>query len=184
MKKTVIALVAALSVIPAMAGEAYVGAGVGRAGQHLEIIDPAFGSLEGSTSSAKLFGGYQFTPVFGTEIGYSYFGRGTFVSVGNGAMQAQPSSIYAAMTGTWSVTSDFAAYGKVGVARNHLRASDMAEVAETTNHTRPMFGVGVKYSLNKAVSIFGEYENYGKVEKDPTGYLKVTQVAFGARYKF
>lgn len=184
MKKAVIAILAAVCAIPAMAGDTYVGGSLGRAEQKMTV--DGVGSLSESATSFALFGGYQFTKNIGAEVGYAQFGK---VTIANGAdsLRNEPSSFYAAVTGTMPLTSQLSAYGKLGVSRNHVKATvtqSGTTEAGSSNHTSAMIGLGVSYALNANVSLFGEYQNFGKVFKEDGGNLKVDQVSAGVRYQF
>lgn len=183
MKKTVIAVLAAVCALPAMAGNTYVGGSIGRAEQKISVDG---GSLTENTTSFALFSGYQFNKNFGAEIGYAQFGKAT-ISSGSDSVSFEPSALYAAVTGTWPVTAELSAYGKAGVARNHTKGTVTMSgdtFSGDTNHTSAMFGVGVSYTVNAKVSVFGEYQNFGKAFDESDGNMKLSQVAFGARYQF
>lgn len=183
MKKTVIAILAAACAIPAMAADGYAGAAIGRAEQKLTV--DGIGLSENSTSF-KVFGGMQLDKNFGAEVGYVAFGKAT-VSGDGASISAEPSSLYIAATGTLPVTAELSAYGKLGVARTHTKATaSMGGTTESdsTNHTSAMFGLGVSYALSPKMAIFGEYENFGKVIDEDGVTLKVDHVAVGVRYKF
>jgi OOP family OmpA-OmpF porin len=183
MKKVLIALLAASCVAPAFAGESYVGASVGRAEQKLSV--EGIGLTE-NTTSFKFFSGYQYNQNFGAEIGYAQFGKAT-ISGGGATASADPSAVYVAVTGTWPLTSDISAFGKVGVARDHTKLSgsdSTTSFSGSENETSAVFGVGVSYAVNPKLSAFVEYENFGKVLKDGGDNLKVDHVSVGVRFKF
>ncbi len=183
MKHLVIAVLAGACAIPATAGSAYYGAAVGRAEQTLNVagVDMA----EDSTSG-KLFAGYQFNRVLGAEAGLIQFGN-AIVSSGGIDVVSRPSSLYLAATGAMPLNEQWALYAKLGVARTHSRISATMggwSDAVAANHTGPMFGAGVGYSLNAKVLLFAEFEQFGKVLNEGAFCLKLQHVAFGARFKF
>jgi OOP family OmpA-OmpF porin len=183
MKHLVIAVLAAACAIPATAGNGYYGAAVGRAEQTLNIagVDMA----ENSTSG-KLFVGQQFNRVLGAELGLIQFGN-AIVSGGGIDVTSRPSSLYAAVTGAVPLSEQWAVYGKLGVARTHSRISASSygwADSANANHTGPMFGAGIGYSLNAKVLLFGEFEKFGKVLNEGAFCLKLQHVTFGARFKF
>jgi OmpA-OmpF porin, OOP family len=184
MKQLVIAVLAAFCAIPAMAADSYyVGASVGRAEQKLSVEGV---TLSENGTSGSVFGGYQFTNLIGGEIGYANLGKAT-VS-GNGAtLSAEPESVYAAVTGTWPLTAELSVFGKAGVARTHTKGTTSYNgtvESDSTNHTSAMFGVGVSYAINPKLSVFGEYQNFGKIIDETDGNLKADNLAVGLRYKF
>lgn len=183
MKHFVIAVLAAACAIPATAGNGYYGAAVGRAEQTLNVagVDMA----EDSTSG-KLFAGYQFNRVLGAEIGLIQFGN-AIISSGGLDVTSRPSSLYAAVTGALPLNDRLALYAKLGVARTHSRISASMygwSDSAAANHTGPMFGVGIGYSLNSNVLLIAEFEKFGKVLDQGPFCLKLQHVTFGARFKF
>lgn len=183
MKQTVIAIILAACAIPAMAGDSYVGGAIGRSEQTLSA---GGASLSDTDASYKIFSGYQYTSMFGAEVGYIKIGRDVIEQAGMHAT-IEPSSVYAAATATWPVTADLSVYGKLGLARTHtkLKASYAgATESDSHNQTSVMFGLGASFPLSAHVSLFGEYENFGKIVKDDSGDLKADTVSIGLRYKF
>jgi OOP family OmpA-OmpF porin len=183
MKKAVIALLAAACAMPAFAGETYVGASVGRSEQKLGV--EGF-SLSENATAFKVFGGYQFTPAVGAEIGYAHFGK-VSISDSGATASAEPSAFYAAVTGTLPLTSQISAFGKLGVARDHTKVGLSYEGqsdSESMNETSAVFGLGVNYAVSPKVAVFAEYENFGKVAKGDGDSLKVDHVSVGLRVKF
>jgi OOP family OmpA-OmpF porin len=183
MKKLVLALLAASCAIPAFAGDIYAGASIGAVQQKLSADGV---SSSENTTGFKLFTGYQFTPVFGAEVGYAQFGDAS-ESDGTDGFSFKPSAVYVAATGTWALTNEVAAFAKLGVARDHTKIGatlDGTTYSGSANETSALIGVGVSYALNTKVSITAEYENFGKALKGDGGSLKISQVSIGARYKF
>lgn len=166
-----------------MAGDGYVGAGVGRAKQ--KISADGLDMSENSTS-AKLFGGFQFIPGLGAELGIVDFGTAT-VSGGGASVSFKPTSVYLAATGTVPLTAQLSGYGKLGWARTHTKGTaSMGGVTESDsiNHSSPMFGLGLRFAVHENLSLFAEYENFGKVVNENDGCLKVDHVAVGVRFNF
>lgn len=183
MKKLVIAMLAASCAIPAMAADGYAGAGIGRAEQKISAdgLD-----MSAHSTSFKVFGGFQLDPMWGLEAGLVDFGKAT-ISGGGATVSFEPTSLYLAGTGSVPLTQTLSAYAKLGVARTHTKGTaTMGGMTDTesTNHTSPMFGIGVRFMLDPKWSLFAEYENFGKVVNEDGGCLKVDHVAIGARFNF
>ncbi|MCS0609488.1 outer membrane beta-barrel protein [Massilia solisilvae] len=183
MKKLVVMLLIGSSIAPALAGEPYVGASVGRAQQKMnaETID-----LSMSSTSAKLFAGYEFANGFGMEAGYTYFGKAS-ISGGDTTVSVEPKTFYAAVTGRMAISKDFSGYAKLGIARpgttGRATQGTKVEVFDTRRVT-PMLGFGVSYSLDEKIAVFAEYEYYGKAINADEGTLKLDNLSVGLRYKF
>lgn len=143
MKKLLMAaaISAAFMAGPASA-QMYLGAGVGQA------------KTDTDKTSWKLYGGYQFNPTWGVELGYTDLGsyRGSNIE-----------SWSAAGTGTIPLGTSWSLLGKVGAASNRPR------FANASNHTDLLLGIGVGYAMTKNVGVRLEYEDFGKLSDNSTG---------------
>jgi len=171
----------------------YLGGGVGQGHASLPSssasIPTALGTVQFSGSgdksndtSYKLYGGYQFTPNWGVEIGYDNLGN-SYSARGTGTLGALSATLgadykidnwYVAGTGTLPVGGGFSFLGKLGVVRNHVSASQICGggicvPGSSDNHTDLLWGVGAQYAFMPAWAARLEYENYGKVANDPWG---------------
>ena len=137
MKKLLMAAAfsAALMAGPASA-QMYLGAGVGEA------------RTDTTKTSLKLYGGYQYNPTWGVELGYTDLGRYQGSNVESWSV---------AGTGTVPLGQRWSLLGKLGAATNRPR------FANASNHTDLLVGVGVGYSMTKNVGLRVEYENFGKL---------------------
>jgi OOP family OmpA-OmpF porin len=143
MKKLLMAAAfsAALLAGPASA-QMYLGAGVGAA------------KTDTHENSWKLYGGYQFNPTWGLELGYNDLGRYRGSNIESWSL---------AGTGTLPLGERWSLLGKLGAAANHPRFSG------ASNHTDLLVGVGVGYSLTKNLGLRLEYEDFGKLSNAGTG---------------
>jgi OOP family OmpA-OmpF porin len=186
MKKNIlIALVAAAVLAPVAAqAQSYIGANVGRSEQKVSIEE---GSVKDNATAFKLYGGYQFTPIFGIEGGIANLGKAEIS--GNGASAtAKPRSIYVAATGTWQLQERLALTAKVGAASSRTTVS--AAVAgfgvesEKVKNSTAIFGIGAAYSITPTVLAVAEYENFGKIVDEDGINLKANVLSVGIRVKF
>lgn len=128
---------AALVAGPASA-QMYFGAGGGEA------------RTNSSETSWKAYGGYQFTPTWGAEVGYNDLGRYNGANIESWTL---------AGTGKLPLGERWSLLGKLGAAANR------PEFAGAANRTDLLFGVGVGYSLNKNLGLRLEYEDFGSLSK-------------------
>jgi OOP family OmpA-OmpF porin len=152
-----VALSTSFATTPAMAGW-YIGGGVGRS------------DTDSSESSWKVYGGHQFNPTWGAELGYTDLGnfRG-----------AEVESWSLAGTATLPMSERWSLLAKLGVARNN------AEAFGARQKTSTLAGVGVSYALNERVGLRLEYEDYGKLSNTGAGSdNKGSNVALSAKYSF
>jgi OOP family OmpA-OmpF porin len=179
MKKWIFAAAALCCAVPAMAGDAYVGAAVGKS--HLDANHGGYFINQADNEGAyKLFGGYQFTPSFGAEIGYADLGRPSIDSRGNLKFRTS----YAAATGTLPLSESLSLSGKLGIAatRTTLRGANFGG-SESQNRASIMTGVGLGYALTEKTSVVVEYENFGRVAKKGVN-AHAEMLSAGLRMKF
>lgn len=185
MKKLILATLA-LSCASAFAGNAYVGVNAGSA-THTLAIDGA--NLSQGSTAFGVNGGYQVTPMFGIEAGYTVHGK---ASTRNGDFEigADPKSFYLAATAAYQVAPQISVFAKAGVARSDTTvfsnySGARASVKEKENCG--VFGIGASYAFAPNLAIVAEYTNFGKVARndfDARDSLTVAQVSAGVRVSF
>lgn len=143
---------------------AYVGVNAGSTEHHIDFMDE---SGSDTSTGVKLYGGYQFTPAIGLELGYVRFGE-IEESDPEFSISYKPTAMYAALTGTMAISPAFNLIGKLGVSRSNSKLEaaylDMSGEAES-KVTSAMFGIGVQYKFSETMSVMAEYENFGKISK-------------------
>ncbi len=191
----------------ASAQSAYVGIGVGEGHMTVPSVSTTFlglpvsGSGDKTTDTAwKLYGGYNFTPNWGVEIGYNDFGNRYSL---HGNIGASPFTVndvkadnwYLAGTGTLPLGSNFALFAKLGWARNHSDGGSACVAGAclsvgSENRSEVMYGIGASYSFTKNWAAQLEYEDYGKMSNDDfwgtggSGSIKGTAWTLSAKYSF
>jgi OOP family OmpA-OmpF porin len=159
MKKLVIAaaLSAAFIAAPA-AAQTYIGGGIGKS------------DTDTQENSWKVYGGYQFTPAWGVELGYTDLGN---------YLGEEVESWSLAGTATLPMGQKWSLIGKLGFARNNAEAPAASQKSST------LMGVGVGYALNPNLGLRLEYEDYGKLADSGAGTThKGSQVLLSAKYSF
>lgn len=143
MKKRLIAaaLSAAFIAGPASA-EMYLGAGIG------------VSETDTRETSWKGYGGYQFTPNWGIELGYNdlYRYRGSDIELWS-----------LAGTGTLPLGQGWSLLGKVGAATNR------SSFQGASHRTELLLGAGVGYSMTRNLGVRLEYEDFGKLSDNANG---------------
>lgn len=156
---------------------------------------PATMTCDDTDTAYRLAGGYQFTPMWGMEVGYADLGKTSMGGTYLGAavtLDAKASSLQLAATGTFPVSDAFSVIGKLGIARNELKVSATAAIAgvnaaasATENKTKATYGIGVQYDFSKSISARAQYEDFGTFGDDATtGTSKVTLLSAGVVFKF
>lgn len=132
---TAAALCAGFASAPASA-QIYLGLGAGAA------------RTDSHETSWKLYGGYQFSPVWGVELGYNDLGRYRGADIESWTL---------AGTGTLALNPSWSLLGKLGVAANRAR------FAGASHEQDLLVGVGLGYSFNKNLGLRLEYEDFGRL---------------------
>jgi len=211
MKKLIVCMFAcAAAALAAPAGaQFYLGGGIGAAkstgGNTSGIALPAgvvftTGGFDAWKTSGQVYGGYQFTPIWGVELQYSYLGsRSGTVTFGapiNGTAGTNSFKAYqfgAALTGTLAFNEQWFGRAKLGVSNNH---TDNFTGTVTTgggtgtlivsggSKTDVLAGAGIGYNFNKEVTGRIEYEYFGKFLDNAGVTVKGQNVGAKLQYNF
>lgn len=146
---------------------------------------PAGITVTGCKDSAILFrigGGYQFAPMWGTEVSYGSYGKAclcTINTLGNGSLALGDwwlSGIEISGTVTFPVGDELSLIGKIGIAQTDLKLTSLSLSATSTNLA---FGFGAQYAFNNRIAIRAQYENLGIVGNDIIGSTRVKLLTAG-----
>lgn len=106
--------------------------------------------------------GYQFNKNLGAELGYTSFG--TLFSASNADVDAKQEAHAwtASAIGVLPVAQRFNLVGRLGVARYDVTNTGTVQgiPVEDKDSTKPFYGVGVRYDLNKSWLVGAEYQIY------------------------
>lgn len=128
----------------------YAGVGVGQS-----MVDEWFADDE--DIGFQVYGGYQFTPYFGLEAGYTDFGD-VDVTGGVGELDADAFSLVA--VGTVPFTDRFSGYAKAGFNRWDADADVPGIGRVSDDGTDPTYGLGLQYRFTDNVALRGEYSRF------------------------
>lgn len=159
MKKLFTAAVVAAALVAGQASaQMYLGAGAGSS---------KTGNRE---DSWKLYGGYQFNPTWGVELGYTDLGQYRGADVESWTL---------AGTGTMPLNERWSLLGKLGAASNR------PQFAGAGDRTALLVGVGIGYGLSKNIGLRLEYEDFGKLSKNGLGSdTKGNNTSLSMKYLF
>lgn len=184
MKKLIFALLAGATAMgAAQAQGGYVGLGVAAVDQDFSA-GPASSSA-GYKAAGKIFGGYEFDPMWGVEAGYTDLrsARGNYnVGALNYQTDVDGKRTYVAAKGTLPVNEQFSVYGKLGAGYSKAELSTAAPGGNRSDSDTELYGaIGGQLNLSKQVALTLEYERYGK--KKDFG-PKPDAITVAARYSF
>lgn len=185
----------------------YAGAGAGKArvtedmcSGSADFFDVGTSSCsdEDTSTSWKVFGGYQFHPNAAAEFGYVDLGksevsaRGTVLGVDSSlGGDWEPKGFTLGIVGNFPVGNGFELLGKVGFLRwdVDLSARGTGEYAgsgsEDDNGVDLSFGVGAKFNINKSVALRAELDRFKDVGDDSTtGQSDINMLSVGVQFGF
>jgi OOP family OmpA-OmpF porin len=103
-----------------------------------------------SDTGGKIYGGWEFTPNFGLELGYAQLG--TF---GSAAGDAEIDGAFVDAVGKWPLGNDFSVLGRLGVFNGKYE-----DPLGSERGTNLKVGAGVQYDFSPNVALRGEWERY------------------------
>lgn len=170
---------------PAFAG-GYFGLGANRNTADTDLQDD-------TSTSATVFGGWQISPNFGLEAGYTDLGNFFVINDGNFMDKVEASALYAAVVGKFAVSQSISLFAKAGMAQWDI-SNELSQKSYTTDAkgnvitdyallasadsdgTDPVASVGVEAALGGGVSLRGEFTRFmdvGDVDIDSTSLSAV-----------
>ena len=151
----------------------YIGGSVGQSDYDDNNAIPDLitsGSVDGSDTGFKIFGGYQFNQHFGLELSWvdlgkaSYSGRFGALNVTGGSVET--SGLNFSAVGTLPLGSNFALFGKIGFFAWESDASDVTgglPFSGTEDGTDVSYGIGASFNFTKNLSMRAEWERFKAV---------------------
>lgn len=189
-----LALLFGAAATPALAEGYYAAldAGQAKAKDACTGVPGGWSGCNDTSSFFRIAGGYQFTPMWGTELSYANAGT---TSLGSGVILGtavsgdyKVSSVQFAGTGTFPISGAFSILAKLGIASTDLKITASGggvTVDQSATKTKLSYGVGLQYELTRNVSVRAQYEDLGEVgDTNSTGTSKVTLLSAGLVYKF
>lgn len=171
----------------ASAQQFYLGASVGSSDADDANAIPALitsGTVDGSDSGTKIFGGYQFTQNFAVELAYVDLGKlgysGMFgpLAVTNGSVKTSGFAVSA--VGMLPLNQSFSLFGKAGIYSWEAKARDItggAPFAATEDGSDLFVGLGAAYDVTRNFSVRAEWELYEAVDR-------ISLLSIGVAVKF
>jgi OOP family OmpA-OmpF porin len=151
-------------------------------------------SCDDKDTGWKLFVGYQFTPNFAIEGGYTDLGKATANGVLTGVAvnaDGKARGWELAAIAAFPLYQQFSIYGKLGVFRANVDASITGTIPGFTatqsvsaHSTDLTFGAGVKYAFTPNIGARLEWQRYHDVGGDNTGKEKIDLFSLGLLYNF
>lgn len=183
----VLSLGALLAASQASAQGFYIGGSIGQSDADDGNAIPDLitsGTVDGSDTGFKFFGGFQFNQNLGLELAYVDLGEATYsgnflgAPVTGGSVETTGFNVSA--VGTVPVNPSFSLFGKVGFFMWEAKARDItagAPFSGSEDDVDLSFGFGAAYHLNKNFSVRAEWEQFEAVDS-------ISLLSIGVAYKF
>ena len=170
----VLLVTSGLLAAPQASGQFYLGGGFGKSdfddGNAIPDLITS-GSVDGSDTGFKLFGGYQFSQHFGVEMAWVDLGKarysGAFGSAPVTGGSVATSGLNISVVGTLPLNPSFELFGKAGLFAWEAKARDTtggAPFSGKDDGADLSFGIGASYNINKNLSVRAEWEQFKAVD--------------------
>ena len=125
----------------------------------LQYSGGSLSSFDHTGNAFKLFGGYQFDPLLGVEIGITSFGEIVMNSSSGQRNLFMADSAYVAATATQPITKNISAIAKLGMSFWELNDNDENTIESGQGL---IYGAGLDFNLygNNDRSLLIEWEHY------------------------
>ncbi|HEX9684317.1 MAG TPA: outer membrane beta-barrel protein [Burkholderiales bacterium] len=151
----------------------YIGGSVGKSDFDDDNAIPDLitsGSVDGSDTGFKIFGGYQFNQHFGVELAWVDLGKagysGTFSGLPVTGGTVETSGLNLSAVGILPLGSGFALFGKAGFFAWESKAKDVTgglPFSGKEDGTDLSLGIGASYDFTKNFGIRAEWERFKAV---------------------
>jgi OOP family OmpA-OmpF porin len=151
----------------------YIGGSVGKSDFDDDNAIPGLitsGSVDGSDTGFKIFGGYQFNQHFGVELAWVDLGKagysGTFSGLPVTGGTVETSGLNLSAVGILPLGSGFALFGKAGFFAWESKAKDVTgglPFSGKEDGTDLSLGIGASYDFTKNFGIRAEWERFKAV---------------------
>ncbi len=144
-------------------------------------------SFDDTDNAWKVYGGYQFHPNVGVEVGYIDFGKFKGSGPATVSDNWKATGINVSAVGTLPLANQFSLFGKVGLMAWDV--DDKFSVGPVSGSakkkgTNLSLGIGAQYAFTKQLAGRVEYERFTNVGNDDTGKSDIDLLSIGVVFKF
>jgi OmpA-OmpF porin, OOP family len=169
--------------VPAFAQDAgfYIGLSFGQSSVDLDCTGAS--SCDDTDTAMKFIGGYRFNRNLGVEIGYTDLGEATITDpISTATFETSVMEIVG--VGSLPIAEKFSVFGKIGIYRGDVDASDPVFGSASESNTGLTFGIGVQWDFTKNLGLRGEWQRYADVGGDSVGESDVDVMSIGVIWRF
>jgi OmpA-OmpF porin, OOP family len=183
----VLLVMSGLIAAPQAWGQFYIGGSVGKSdfddGNAVPDLITS-GTVDGSDTGLKIFGGYQFNKNLALELSYVDLGKasysGTFLGAPVTGGSVDTTGLNFSVVGILPLNPSFELFGKVGFFMWEAQARDTTggvPFSGKEDGTDVSFGIGASYNINKNLSVRAEWEQFKAVDT-------ISLLSLGIVFKF
>lgn len=129
--------------------------------------------------------GFQASDMIAIELGYGNYGKPTRGDTGSQDTAELSGSRLMGVVNI-PISKTFAFTGKLGVSRANLRfnqaTSSISTYSYSADSTSLAYGIGIKYTIDRYLSLRAQYENLGKIGDDTIGTDTLSLLTIGITY--
>lgn len=134
--------------------------------------------------------GFQASDMIGLELGYGNYGKPVASGIYAGSnleVTEEISGLRLMGIASIPVSKSFAFTGKLGVSRANINVISTINPGSaiptySASSTSLAYGIGVKYTIDRYLSVRAQYENLGKIGDDTTGTDTLSILTVGLTY--
>ena len=142
---------------------------------------PSFASCDTKDRGYRVFGGYQFHPIVGVEVGYAHLGE-TSASVAGLRATTKAAGLTVQAVASWPVFNRVSVFGKLGVILGESRI-DGALGSREDRGLELATGIGARYAITNTIDVSAEWDRY-RFKVVERGRGDVDMISIGVRVKF
>jgi OOP family OmpA-OmpF porin len=135
-----------------------------------------------------LYGGYQFTPHWGAEVGYHDFGRQRWGVAVGGAVQTiaerETTAWSLVGTGTFPVMPGLSLFGKLGLYNSDTDVRGWWVFLPAADRPTKPEGVGGRFDFGRNLSMRIEWERVNNTGSNTTGTTDMDMLSISAMFRF
>lgn len=184
--RSFVAVVALLITTHALAqSPLYAGGAIGQASVK-EFCSGAAGAgiaCSDSDTSWRAFAGWQASPHFALEAGYTNLGS-VSASSGQNSFTLKASALDLSLVALLPVGNGLAPFGRLGVYSALTDASSNFGFSEGSSNTGLTYGAGLRYDLGARAALRGEWQRFQDVSGGRLGKSDVDTLSLGVLFKF
>lgn len=135
----------------------YVGGAIGYSRLHDDPTPNTVNSVDQNGPGFAVDVGYQFSSLFGAELGYTQYHRSRETSGAFTNAQTEHYAVYLAATGRYPIMCQLSAFAKLGAAYSYANKIYTLGASASAGAVSPYLGLGLAYSVTRTVDFVAQW---------------------------